>query len=453
MHSSYYNDQILSKLDTIAGNVDSGPSTTGDVNVTNTSLDVIVTNTPTVNATCSGSVSITGTTAVSGAVTVSSGSITANCSGSVSITGTTAISGAVTVTSGSISAIITNPALDVLNSHLTDLGACVDTVNHRIEMDVTAINGNLVDAGSGIKSTGSQRVTIANDDTNLKAISNFLCDFRYFPLNTTPEYSKFTKVQAKINPVVFPYPTSGFATIMNNTGVSQPTMTMVTDSIVTLPNSPIYITVFPAGSINYSLPFDTSRIGCMSANDATAGSYARQVNLVYRDNNDVLQNVTHNLSNTGTTYNIRRLINFEVVSWGGTANFNEDTIYLQQSTNSRYMAWIHPHCNQSHFTHISIPYLGFVAMDNIIINQVSSGQATLRILLWKQTSTSNYVFSTVFEKSLNGVVWFNFDLSYLPIIYGPTSLTENWGLVIVSFSSGASVASMSAELNAKIKTF
>lgn len=479
----------------ITGTPNVNATCSGTVAVTNTPLsnlgDCINTSSHKVNIT--GDVTTSGTSTVSGTVAVSSipsisgsvsitGTPNVNCSGTVAVSsvgGTVTTSGTATVSGTALTdikdAIIhgfysTEPGdlniqdlygnsqnMDGYLGSLTDiitpinnLGLCLDNTNHHVEVDLNALNGTMLDAGSGLKSAGCPRVVIANDDTNMRAISNILFDFRYYNLNSTPDFNKFTKVQAKINPPVFMYPTSGVATFMTNSGYSNPSIVMFADFICQLPNAGVNIILFPDASLNYSIPYDNCKIGAFSANDATSGSFARQVNLTYRDDNDVLQTVTHSLSNTSATYNIRRLINFEVVSWGAN-KFNEDTIYLYHSS-TKYVAWIHQYCNQSFFNHISIPYNGFVVMDSLLVNCQSSATLTWRILLWKQTSASAYTFSVVFQKVTTGTTWFNFDLTYLPLIYGPTSSSENWALVLTAFGSGSIPLQVSMELNAKVKS-
>lgn len=68
--------------------------------------------------------------------------------------------------------------LPVSGDDLTDIvtntgivSACVDQVNHHVEVDTNAINGVTMAVNSGNKDNGTQRIAIATNDVNLAAIN------------------------------------------------------------------------------------------------------------------------------------------------------------------------------------------------------------------------------------------------------------------------------------------
>lgn len=80
-------------------------------------------------------------------------------------------------TASALEDVVTNTAniANGTNDITTNTGivsACVDQVNHHLEVDTNAINGVTMAVNSGNKSNGCQRVTIATDDVNLQKISN-----------------------------------------------------------------------------------------------------------------------------------------------------------------------------------------------------------------------------------------------------------------------------------------
>lgn len=114
----------------------------------------------------SGSVSITGTPAV----TVSSGSVNATCSGSVSISGTPSVSvsntPSVTISSGTVNATCSG-TVAVSNFPATQpiSGSVSISGTPSVTADVSTLNGNTISTNSGANGTGVQRVTIATNDT------------------------------------------------------------------------------------------------------------------------------------------------------------------------------------------------------------------------------------------------------------------------------------------------
>ena len=67
--------------------------------------------------------------------------------------------------------VISGTVLDDIKTNSDELTACIDTVNHHLEVDTNAINGVLMAANAGTNSDGVQRVCIADDDTNLYDIA------------------------------------------------------------------------------------------------------------------------------------------------------------------------------------------------------------------------------------------------------------------------------------------
>jgi len=59
-----------------------------------------------------------------------------------------------------------------IKTNLDELYACVDHVNKHIEVDTNAINGIILAVNSGTNDNGTQRVCISTDDVNLKKISD-----------------------------------------------------------------------------------------------------------------------------------------------------------------------------------------------------------------------------------------------------------------------------------------
>ena len=217
--------KILENISTYASNtvaildeIKDSAGTSGDVNVTNESLDVAVSNFP-ATQTVSGSVSVSNfpaTQPVSGSVSVSNFPATQPVSGSVSISGTPSVnatcSGTVAVTNSEITNLDTNVTAviktgSVANKMLTNLlsdndgyyvgtdqsggtTASLKTVDKNIAncafADGSAVNMirssvRLFDGGTsylplksqaGITDTGTARVCIASDDINLKKLSD-----------------------------------------------------------------------------------------------------------------------------------------------------------------------------------------------------------------------------------------------------------------------------------------
>lgn len=62
------------------------------------------------------------------------------------------------------------------DTNLGKLGACIDTGNNRVEVDVNAVGGTEIAVNSGILGGGVQRVCIADDDTNLLQLVTILTD-------------------------------------------------------------------------------------------------------------------------------------------------------------------------------------------------------------------------------------------------------------------------------------
>jgi hypothetical protein len=481
INQTYYAKQTIAKLEAIATNILSGPTETTDVNVTNTSFEV--SNFPSTQP-ISGSVSITGTPAV----TVSSGSITASCSGSVSVSNfpsTQPISGSVSITgtptvnatcsgtvavsslpsvSGSVS-VSNFPSTQPISGSVSITGtpsvtissgsvsvSSIPAITGSVSIsgtptcNVTQLNTNTIATNSGVVGSGVQRVCMANDDLNLKCMNNLGFDFRYLSLNSDTVYSKFTKVQAKTYP-----PTqfiSGNASGTNNFGTGTPYL-VVSDCICSLPSVVTSVTLLPPGSVTWMPGYDSCRIIGFSANDATAGTNARTVRMIYYDNNWVLQSVSHPLSNTGTTYNIRRVVKFEVETWGANT-YNEDSIVLQHSVNQRFVCWIHQQNNKASFNHIVIPLNGYVLLDSLYM--YASTGAHVKVLLWKQTAANTYTYVVIFHRYIFANAPPAIDLSYLDPIYGPTSSTENWGIVIGAHTLSAGNVTGNIELNGKIYT-
>src|SRR4051812_12565828 len=60
-----------------------------------------------------------------------------------------------------------------IEDHTSKIAACVDNVNHHLEVDTNAINGVLMSVNSGVVGDGVQRVCIADDDNNLSQIATY----------------------------------------------------------------------------------------------------------------------------------------------------------------------------------------------------------------------------------------------------------------------------------------
>lgn len=60
--------------------------------------------------------------------------------------------------------------LTSIATNTATVSACVDTVNHHLEVDTNAINGVTMSVSNGTLDSGTQRVCIADDDANLSGI-------------------------------------------------------------------------------------------------------------------------------------------------------------------------------------------------------------------------------------------------------------------------------------------
>lgn len=177
------------------------------------------------------------------------------------------------------------------------------------------------------------------------------------------------------------------------------------------------------------LPWDNCKITCDSANDTSAaGINARQILLKYYDNNNTLQTVTHDLANTGTLYNIREIVQMEVVTWG-TYGYNDSFIYVQNNVTNHYVNWITNKFNIQQPWHIVIPVNGYVYLKSLNV-QATTGRLLIRIYLVKQTTSTmvSAKYSVLFQTYTAATDCLRLDLSEFPRISGPTSTSENWAI-------------------------
>lgn len=175
MNTSQYFEELIQAVEN-NGDV----SVSGDVNVTNESLDVNILNetleiSGDVNATCSGTVAVSSLPSISGSVSVSNFPATQP----VSIEDTVDISGSVTVSNfPSTQPVSIASSVAVTNSTLTKLDNAID---NSILPGVYVLKTADVDSAGDIRhyewnqgnaSAYTQRVCIANDDTNSKKIAD-----------------------------------------------------------------------------------------------------------------------------------------------------------------------------------------------------------------------------------------------------------------------------------------
>lgn len=329
------------------------------------------------------------------------------------------------------------------NSIVTNTGnikTSTDSVKSSTDAITTKLNtifGNTaIDVGIGAIGTHTNRVTIATDDSSIMTGYDYRWSQYYLStlsLSYTPWLTKFRPVTAYLRCTWWPGTGNGSTTLgsggtQGTTGVP-PTFSNTGMINSTASGSEVMWVQYPYNQVNYSLPYDGMSISMIGANDSSSGTNARTIRLKYYDNTNTLQSVSHSLG-SATTYNVRELIDMYTETYG-TIPYNQSTIYMYNSAASSYVACIDPNFQVAQYTHIIIPYNGFVMLDSLICS--ADRNFMVRLLLWKQTSATSYSYTNVTTKFFqSNTSQYKFDLSYIPKIDGPTSLTENWGIVITA---------------------
>lgn len=343
-----------------------------------------------------------------------------------------------------------------INDTQTLLGACIDTENDHLEVDTNAINGVTMQVGPGNSEisagvSGVQRMCIATNDLNMNALLGLNCDFRFIStLNSSITFfNKLQKVNFHTNEN-FWNNLGGLASNGNQLGGVPINPAVFANDAIIQDNAgnAVFAKTWPISQWSLSLPYDACSIVARSANDvATTGTHARTVYLKYYDSSNVLQTVTHNLG-SATTYNIRKIEEFYVASWGANI-WNENAIEIINSANNNHVAWIHNTLNQFYPTYMVIPHNGFILLDKMEINGISA-KIYANLLLVKQSSATAFSVYTIFKYTASASACGSVDLSYLPKIDGPTSLTDNWAIVISGASTSSSNTAGSIQVSAKI---
>lgn len=306
-----------------------------------------------------------------------------------------------------------------------------------MSINLVQLGGNTIDKSSGNKSISTQRICIATDDIPIQNMSYLLYDWRL--LGASFYKTGFRKVSAKGVQSLWIGDGTGSPCQQGNVSSQTSAAKWGVEPIYINPteNTYLQLVIWNLSSINISLPWDGCTIQCISVNDATAGNHAQQINLQYYDDTNTLQNVTHSLSNTATTYNIREIINLECVTFGATKQ-NQGTIYITNPGFTSYVSYIHGGANIWYPNHIIVPYNGYVLLDKL--NVVSAGNMWIRIFLVKQTGnlSSNITMKMLWHGYQTGTSFMH-DLSHLNVINGPTVLTENWAIYVGCLGFNASV--------------
>lgn len=387
-------------------------------------------------------------------------------------------------------------------SALGHLDPCIDQALHNVQGDIKRVNGQPWSLGPGTRATvpdinGCPRVCIATDDQNTAAIntntgtiagavssskmnvnisssaitqavsgtiavsnfpatqtitgnvteasaSNILTEIQRLKLLTVvPQYLSFLDSNWSFRKI-----SQGWIWNTNNAASGNSTARNVTEIIVNSGAAfqvELYTTFCP--------PYDGSTIVTDNANDvASTGTNARTVLFEYYDDTWIFRSVTHNLG-AATTYNIRKIVKFEVNSWGAT-KYNAGPIYLKNGSN--YSGLIFGNNNtagnergQNMFKPIciEIPFNGFVLLSNVEFSSALIGK--VYVYLVKKTASTMICYEIFSNWCNNGQSFNVFDLSSLGLIYGPTDLTESWCICMACIISSASASVAGLCINAK----
>lgn len=378
-------------------------------------------------------------------------------SGSVAVTNTalTNLNACIDTDNDTVAIEVSNTSLAVTNAALTELNNCFDEVNHHLEVDVNAFNGVAITTNVGSMTDGTQRVCIAQDDLSLASTYGMLFDFRFLSeINSTVYASKWAKYSLKtclVTDAYFPgngaagtlYPAFGGIT-------SSPPQFRCGQVITDITGAATPLVTFPIASINVGLPLNGVTIQKISTADGGLGAYARQLDILYYDDLQVLQLLQgHNISTTSATFNIRQIESMECIYWGAN-RFNSNSIYITNPTgpSPNYVAVIPPGTNRVQLPYICIPYEGLLVLDSLTSVGLTTNMI-VNIIHWKQWTTTSLVQNVICQIVL-GQNPTTIDLSHYPAIVGPSSTVQNEAVWLTAASTSAATASGTIKLSAKI---
>ena len=285
-----------------------------------------------------------------------------------------------------------------------------------LNVELKSINGESIDTGSGVNSDGTQRICIANDDTQLTNMQKYIVDGR---MNPNCRY-KFC---------------GGF---LNNIG-NDDYYALCRDIIIPF--------------IGISPPGFTCEIFANSINDRTTGSGCNSVHLKYIDSNGDVKDDIVNLDNETNEANsdIREIIEFKCKTFG-SLGYNDGFITLQFD-NGLFNTIIPANFNNSMPFGIEVPQNGHTLLKKITITSVENSNPDIDLevkILLIEYRGGNVLFTyrTLFLQRCKYLESVTFDLSEIPPIEGSGLSNVNFGIYPIAKAIGSSSTAAQVFLSA-----
>jgi hypothetical protein len=326
-------------------------------------------------------------------------------------------------------------SLDINNTGLTNLNTCINTSTvYKIRSELVDDTGNQIYVSSNKlnvvdKNSDTINTNIIDIKTNLDNTNIYLIDGR---LNMNYRYKNIHGVN---NDIV----TSDYQFSVN----LQDSTTYTIDDC-----SP------PIGDVSY--------VYSTSVNDDLIGIGARIIYLKYIDKNGDTKE--EDLEMDGVTHvnlaydNLRELLEFYVKTWGGnlltqSALINAGTIYLCENVSDKIISAILPGKNTHQPIQIQVPNNGVTLLKNLeLYNQESNNFSHIDFRLYKvgrylDSGDYNFDIQIIYSLRCRYQSDIIIDLSFLPPIYGYTTITSNMCIVPMLIGTNESSFSTYGSIN------